>query len=97
VLRPGAISVAMIEKSTGVKALSSEGRESIRVSGSLESHYAPAAKILLSETPLPGQGFIAQADIGTPEGVLRLASPSDDEEFARMLYSALRDADARGC
>jgi L-threonylcarbamoyladenylate synthase len=96
VLRPGAISVAMIEKSTGVKALSSEGRESIRVSGSLESHYAPAAKILLSETPLPGQGFIAQADIGTPEGVLRLASPSDDEEFARMLYSALRDADARG-
>ncbi|MCX6425845.1 MAG: hypothetical protein NTV47_03725 [Actinobacteria bacterium] len=27
---------------------------------------------------------------------MRLASPSDDEEFARILYSALRDADARG-
>jgi L-threonylcarbamoyladenylate synthase len=77
-LRPGAISIAMIE------------------SGSLENHYAPIAKVLLCETPLPGQGFIALAAIETPEEVVRLASPSDDEEFARILYSALRDADARG-
>ena len=94
VLRPGAISVAMIEKCTGLKTTQSD--KEIRVSGALENHYAPVAKVLLRETPIAGQGFIAHAIIDTPEGVVRLASPSDDEEFARVLYSALRDADARG-
>jgi L-threonylcarbamoyladenylate synthase len=93
-LRPGAISIAMIEECSGLKTMQSD--KEIRVSGSLENHYAPIAKVLLCETPLPGQGFIALAAIETPEEVVRLASPSDDEEFARILYSALRDADARG-
>jgi L-threonylcarbamoyladenylate synthase len=70
--------------------------EDIRVSGSLENHYAPAAKVFLDHTPLPGQGFIAHATLNTPEGVIRLASPANDEEFARLLYSALRIADAKG-
>lgn len=94
VLRPGAISVAMIEACTGLKTTGSD--KEIRVSGSLENHYAPVAKVLLCEVPIAGQGFIALEAIETPEGVIRLASPSDDEEFARILYSALRDADARG-
>ena len=94
VLRPGAISVAMIEECTSLKTTQSD--KEIRVSGSLENHYAPIAKVLLCEIPIAGQGFIAHANISTPEGVIRLASPSDDEEFARVLYSALRDADARG-
>ena len=94
VLRPGAISVAMIEECTGLKTTGSD--KAIRVSGSLQNHYAPVAKVLLCEIPIAGQGFIALAAIETPEGVVRLASPSDDEEFARILYSALRDADARG-
>jgi L-threonylcarbamoyladenylate synthase len=94
VLRPGAISVAMIEECTGLKTTGSE--KEIRVSGSLENHYAPVAKVLLCEIPIAGQGLIALAAIETPAGVIRLASPSDDEEFARVLYSALRDADARG-
>ena len=96
VLRPGAISTAMIEETTGLKPSLTNGQDSIRVSGSLENHYAPAAKVLLRENPLPGQGFIAHTDIETPKGVIRLASPSDDKEFARILYSALRDADAQG-
>ena len=94
VLRPGAISVAMIEECTGIKT--TQSNKEIRVSGALENHYAPFAKVLLCEIPIAGQGFIALAAIETPEGVIRLASPSDDEEFARILYSALRDADARG-
>jgi L-threonylcarbamoyladenylate synthase len=94
VLRPGAISVAMIEECTGLKTTGSD--KEIRVSGSLENHYAPVAKVLLCEDPIAGQGFIALAAIETPEGVIRLASPRDDEEFARILYSALRDADAQG-
>ena len=117
ILRPGAITVAMIEASSGqivVKAnnsfidtqqgtestsasnlISSAGTE-IRVSGSLENHYAPAAKVLLCEIPTPGQGFIAHANMETPAGVIRLASPHNDEEFAQILYSALREADAQG-
>ena len=96
VLRPGAISTAMIEEVTGLSAVSVDGADSIRVSGSLENHYAPAAKVLLCEIPIAGQGFIAHASIQTPAGVIRLASPGDDEEFAQILYSALRQADAQG-
>jgi L-threonylcarbamoyladenylate synthase len=94
VLRPGAISVAMIEECTGLKTTQSD--KEIRVSGSLENHYAPIAKVLLLENAFAGQGLVAHSNTKTPEGVIRLASPSDDEEFARILYSALRDADARG-
>jgi L-threonylcarbamoyladenylate synthase len=96
VQRPGAISTAMIEEVTGLNTLSIEGADEIRVSGSLENHYAPAAKVHLNKTPLSGQGFIALSNIQTPSGVIRLASPSDDEEFAQILYAALREADALG-
>jgi L-threonylcarbamoyladenylate synthase len=96
VLRPGAISTAMIEEVTGLNAVSVDGGDSIRVSGSLENHYAPAAKVLLCEVPIAGQGFIAHKNIETPSGVIRLASPGDDEEFAQILYSALREADTKG-
>ena len=95
ILRPGAITVAMIEQSTGLIVAGVGGNE-IRVSGSLENHYAPMATVLLCETPEPGQGFIALASIQTPPGVIRLASPADDEEFAQVLYAALRAADAQG-
>ena len=94
VLRPGAISVAMIEECTGLKTTQSDLE--IRVSGSLENHYAPVAKVLLRENAVAGQGLVAHSSIDTPKGVIRLASPTDDEDFARILYSALREADARG-
>jgi len=94
VLRPGAITVAMIEECTGLRIADYESE--IRVSGSFENHYAPVARVLLDSTPLSGQGFIAHTNIKTPEGVIRLASPDNDDEFAHILYSALRDADAQG-
>ena len=94
VLRPGAISVEMIEECTSL--ITTKSDKEIRVSGSLENHYAPIAKVLLCENPIAGQGFIALAAIETPEGVVRLASPDNDEEFGHVLYSALRDADAKG-
>ncbi len=96
ILRPGAITAQMIAESTWIEVVGVVEESSIRVSGSLEAHYAPAAKVLLCETPTAGQGFIAHADIQTPEGVIRLASPGSDEEFARVLYSALRAADEQG-
>ncbi len=67
----------------------------IRVSGSLESHYAPVATVVLDQPPVAGQGFIAMADVVTPEGVVRLVAPRTNDEFARVLYAALRAADAQ--
>ena len=99
ILRPGAITEEMIKESTGLSAImtrSSEESENIRVSGSLEKHYAPAAKVLLDQTPVAGQGFIASSRRVTPTGVTRLAAPKNADEFARDLYSALRKADELG-
>jgi L-threonylcarbamoyladenylate synthase len=103
ILRPGAITKAMIEESTGSdvdNSGSSSGasvqEEKIRVSGSLDSHYAPVARVVLDQSPVAGQGFIAMADVVTPDGVVRLATPKNDYEFARELYSALRRADELG-
>jgi L-threonylcarbamoyladenylate synthase len=103
ILRPGAVTVVIIEESTGLSVANSasvNGRSidevKIRVSGSLESHYAPVAKVVLDRLPVAGQGFIAMADVATPDGVVRLAAPKTDDEFARVLYAALRTADEQG-
>jgi len=94
ILRPGAITIQMVEESTGLKVSTIE--TDIRVSGSLENHYSPQASVFLNRTPNSGEGFIALAEIQTPKNVIRLASPGNVEEFARVMYSALRDADAKG-
>ena len=103
ILRPGAVTVEMIEDSTGLivgdSASVSGGpvdEVTIRVSGSLDSHYAPVATVVLDQSPVAGQGFIAMADVATPDGVVRLAAPRTHEEFARVLYAALRTADEKG-
>ena len=93
ILRPGAITIEMIEKVTGLKI--EDRDEVIRVSGSLENHYAPSAQILLDGHPRPGDGYIAIKSYPTPEGAIRLAAPVDNEDFARQLYGALREADAQ--
>jgi L-threonylcarbamoyladenylate synthase len=103
ILRPGAITGQMIAESTGLQVLDSGSvnggsvdAEEIRVSGSLEAHYAPAATVVLDQFPVAGQGFIAMADMATPDGVVRLAAPKTHEEFAKVLYSVLRAADEKG-
>lgn len=96
ILRPGAITEEMIVDVTGMEIapeLRNNMTSEIRVSGSLENHYSPLASVLLDQLPIAGQGFIAFANVETPEGVIRLASPKNDEEFARVLYASLRDAD----
>ena len=98
ILRPGAITEEMIKESTGLTELAptTSTDETPRVSGSLEKHYAPAAKVLLDQTPVAGQGFIASSRRVTPTGVTRLAAPKNADEFARDLYTALRKADELG-
>jgi L-threonylcarbamoyladenylate synthase len=97
ILRPGAVTTEMIEASAGIKISvtgTADVESPIRVSGSLDNHYSPAAKVFLDRQPLEGQGFIALSNIATPAGVIRLASPADVDEFAQVLYEALRKADA---
>lgn len=105
ILRPGAITAEMITKSTELSVIDHDAVSQndaaveshvIRVSGSLDSHYSPLATVVLDQTPLSGQGFIAMSQTQTPDGVIRLAAPGTHEEFARVLYSALRAADEKG-
>jgi L-threonylcarbamoyladenylate synthase len=102
ILRPGAITIAMIEEVMGLKVSKTYEnkseefkQEEIRVSGSLENHYAPKAKVFLDQEPVVGSGFIALESMNTPDGVIRLATPKSIEEFAQVLYSALREGDHR--
>jgi L-threonylcarbamoyladenylate synthase len=93
ILRPGAITQAMIEEVTGLKV--TDAQNEIRISGSLENHYAPEATVVLDTTPQSGDGYIAMSDKPTPAGVIRLASPQSVEEYARILYASLRDGDSQ--
>ena len=95
ILRLGAITKEMIAQSTGLLVIE-EPTTDIRVSGSLESHYSPKAKVALDVNPEIGDGFIAIDSIPTPAGAIRLVAPSSIEGYARDLYSALRFADAQG-
>ena len=97
ILRPGAITAQMIAESANLEVIDDvlDGLQ-IRVSGSLDSHYAPVATVELDQFPITGQGFIAMADVATPDGVVRLAAPKSDDDFARVLYAALRAADEQG-
>jgi L-threonylcarbamoyladenylate synthase len=93
ILRPGSITVEMIENAT--KLSLDETESTLRVSGALENHYSPRAQVLLDQPPVVGDGFIALSNVETPEGVIRLASPATFDEFARVLYQSLREADSQ--
>ncbi len=96
VLRPGAVSIEMIERVTGFERFLNSIMSEIKTSGLLESHYAPKAQVSLGMRTKPGDGFLALAEIPTPVGTVRLASPKSNEEYAQVLYSALRLGDQFG-
>ena len=93
IIRPGAVTESMISKVIGHRSGNTSVGSELRVSGNLDSHYAPIAKVLINQTPKPGQAYIALESIDTPTGVHRVASPRTVEEFAKCLYSAMREAD----
>lgn len=100
-LRPGAITIEQVEASTGLKCTHDSV---VRASGTLESHYSPRAQVtvLTKEQLEAGDyidaaarvGLLARNDIPTPIGLVRLAEPDSVDEYARILYWALREADA---
>ena len=95
ILRPGGVTAEDIAQVTG---LSLREPSNVRAPGTLDSHYAPRARVILvtefDASAIPNTGFLALAHYPTPNGVVRLAEPKDAEEYARVLYSALRQADA---
>lgn len=109
-LRPGGISRDQVEQITGRPVLVADGR--IRSPGSLTTHYAPSASVLLTEPSEAADllkrlsaggsaatiGLIALADVTVdlPEAVTRLSTPADVTQYAKDLYAALRSADDRG-
>jgi L-threonylcarbamoyladenylate synthase len=95
ILRPGAITVAMVNSVAQV-ALADPDALQIRVSGNLEKHYAPIAKVIINQTPTSGQAFIALSNIQTPDGVYRISAPLNVHQFAREIYAGMRKADALG-
>lgn len=94
VLRLGAVTPSMIVESAGLRL--SHEESTIRVSGSLKSHYSPDAAVTLDVEPQPGDGLIALSKFETPAGVTRVAAPKTVTEYAAVLYSALRRADELG-
>ena len=99
-LRAGAITVDDIERVTGIRP----GMTStVRASGTLESHYAPLADVVITDheglaashvTDVARVGVLALASIETPVGMVRLSAPASNDEYAHVLYAALREADA---
>ena len=93
ILRPGSITIEMIEKSIGSEIKSNTSNSNIKTPGLLDKHYSPRARVRLNMLAEPGEGFIAMASISTPIGAIRLSSPRNNQEFARVLYEALRNGD----
>ena len=101
VLRPGQVSAADIETVTGRRLAA---QSDVRAPGTLASHYAPDAGVMLvtKTDDLPAtspdqqarMGLLALADVETPPGLVRLSAPETVADYARVLYSALREADA---
>lgn len=100
-LRPGAISVADVERITGLPC---PAGSAVRASGTLESHYAPTARVVVVDATQivalattaddARTGLLALAEVPTPAGIVRLAAPDDTNAYAQALYAALREADA---
>jgi len=94
ILRPGALTLQMVENLIGVSVKSSN-IEKIKVSGIFNSHYAPDSVVVISGKASVGDGFLALANIETPIGAVRLAAPISIEDYARDLYAAFRSADEK--
>ncbi|MCU1427954.1 MAG: translation factor Sua5 [Actinomycetia bacterium] len=109
ILRVGGITAGEIEKIVGVPVAVRTSGE-VAAPGTLASHYAPRARVeLVVRDRIEARGAQLRAEgerVGmlamTPalenpaDGVAVLGSPADVEEYARVLYRRLREADALG-
>jgi L-threonylcarbamoyladenylate synthase len=107
VLRVGGITVEMLRGLLGVEP---PVGGTTRAPGTLASHYAPNARVeVVDETELATRvaalagagarvGVLAThgSRLELPRGTVTLATPEDADQYARVLYAALREADVLG-
>jgi L-threonylcarbamoyladenylate synthase len=108
ILRPGAISRERIAELVGGPVpVRSDGL--VRAPGTLKSHYAPEANVLLVSRDELSDRARSMVEAGQrvavlasgrppslPDGVIVLDAPEDVDEYARVLYARLREADRVG-
>ncbi|WP_407910243.1 L-threonylcarbamoyladenylate synthase [Lysobacter claricitrinus] len=103
-LRPGAVTVAMLERVLGTPVRAA-GEGSTPAPGRKPSHYAPRAKVLLASDAeavslarcfQSGGARVGLLSTTAPmeAGIDWLGLPADPDAQARELYQRLRDADA---
>ena len=110
-LRPGAITREQIQQACGMAPLSKEDlpRHTPRASGTLEAHYAPAAKVRLMDAKALQTGLdllgadaahiavYARAALRTQSSKLVMRRmPDDASAAAQQLFAALRAFDDQG-
>jgi L-threonylcarbamoyladenylate synthase len=108
VLRVGGISVAAIERVVGVP-LARRDQGEIAAPGTLAVHYAPAARVEITEPAavterarvLVGSGrrvglLALEVPPDLPAALVVLDPPADVDDYAHILYARLRAADAAG-
>jgi L-threonylcarbamoyladenylate synthase len=108
VLRPGGVTRQRIEEVSGQR-VSERGDGLVRAPGTLKSHYAPKATVLVvadDELVVRARALLAAGrrvavlgggvppDLRPP--VVVLDAPRNADEYARVLYARLREVDRRG-
>jgi L-threonylcarbamoyladenylate synthase len=110
ILRPGGVTRELVEKVSAQKVV--VGRDGLtRAPGTLKSHYAPEATVLVVDRGdlAPRATALLAADQRVavlapgpvpvpvlPADVVVLDGPADSDEYARVLYARLREVDRRG-
>jgi L-threonylcarbamoyladenylate synthase len=106
IVRLGGITREQVEELAGPTTLVTGGE--VAAPGTRPTHYAPTARVVLTDAAtlaaratnlLESGATVGVLALGggsgdLPDAVVVLASPSDDDEYARVLYPSLRAADA---
>ena len=108
ILRLGGIDAQDVEAIVGHPVERLTGGE-VAAPGTLERHYSPAARVVVVEAGAVAARAIGSLAAGMRVGLLAIAPPSglpaglevlnppvDAQEYARVLYARLREADERG-
>lgn len=109
VLRVGGVSLERLGEVLGSRPDVWQGAGPARAPGMHASHYAPSAQVVLvdaAEVADRATSFLEAAQMvgvlapvsidGLPDGVIELEPAGDADEFARLLYARLRQADRLG-
>lgn len=92
ILRPGQLSEEDIAKVVNLSVSATSGIS--RAPGMLESHYAPEAQIILTDTLEEAEKI---ADVARKDTKVYILHYDNVTTFAERLYEDLRLADAQGC